>query len=228
MTNLRWFFADGGDENPDPVDPLSLWLVRAQCIRTGFPQLRGRGFGPREESVDVAVLEFAIDHAYFFGEALGALRPDLAARVLAADPSSRVALDATSGRTSMSDREVAEMYAAPMNFATEQRELQPENTWLPWWWLGRPGSTPPHTVRARMHVMLRRHFAAHVMYRMKIREDFWERAERHRERLPGQALTGLFGPWDHERLTIWVEETIEAYQRINGALPIVREQDAVG
>lgn len=221
MTNLRWSLPDGEEMG----EPFPLWFVRAQCVRSGFPKLKGNGFAQREDGIDLSVLERAIDHTYFLGEALGALCPDLAGRVLAADPSSRVALDASAGRMSLSDREVAELYAAPLNFATELLRTQPDPAWLPWWWLGSQGSTPPHTGRARMHVLLRRFFAVHVLYGIKNRADFWSRAESYRQRFDEQSRTGTFAPWDSEGLTAWVEGAVEAFQRIIGPLPAVRGQD---
>ncbi len=215
MTNIRLSFPE------DMGEPLPLWLVRALCGRSGFPKLRGSGFAQREDGIDLPVLESAIDQVYFFGLALGALRPDLARRVLASDPAGWAALDASSGRTTMSEREVAELFAAPENFATEQIRSQPDLAWLPWWWMGRLGSAPPHTGRARMHVMLRRFFAVNVLYGIAHPVEFPHRADDYRERYddrrafhPSSAL-----PHDMEGLAVWVEETVEAFERINGPLP---------
>lgn len=216
MTSLR-YLADG----EETAEPFAVWFIRGQCVRSGFPKLRGKGFAHREDGVDLVALEFAIDHTYFLGEALGALCPGLAARVLAADPSSRVALDASAGRMSLSDREVADLYAAPLNFATELLRTQPDPAWLPWWWLGSQGSTPPHTGRARMHVLLRRFFAVHVLYGIKNQTDFWGRAESYRLRSHEKSRTGAFAAWDPDGLTAWVEGAVEAFQRVNGRLPAV-------
>ena len=76
-----------------------------------------------------------------------------------------------------------------------------------------------------MHVLLRRFFAVHVLYGIKNRADFWSRAESYRQRFDEQSRTGTFAPWDPEGLTAWVEGAVEAFQRINGPLPAVHEQD---
>lgn len=222
MTNLRLSLPEGDD----PREPLPLWLVRALCIRSGFPKLKGKGFTQHEDGIDLSVLEFAIDHAYFFGLALGSLRPDLARRVLAADPAGWAALDASTGRITMSDREVDERFAAPENFATEQLRMQPELAWLPWWWMGRQGSTPPHTGRARMHVLLRRFFAVNVLYGVGHPTEFRSHAEDYRQRFDERRPVGAFAflPRDAGGLTAWIEETVEAFERINGPLPAAQAQ----
>lgn len=221
MTNLRLSL-----EGDDWREPLPLWLVRALCIRSGFPKLKGEGFARREDGIDLSVLESAIDHVYFFGLALGSLRPDLAGRVLAADPAGWAALDASTGRITMSDREVAERFAAPENFATDQIRTQPERAWLPWWWLGQRGSSPPHTGRARMQVALRRCFAVNVLYGVGHPAEFSDHAEDYRGRFDERCRVGPFAflPRDVDGPTAWVEETVEAFERISGPLPAAHEQ----
>jgi hypothetical protein len=217
MTYLRWSLPDGEEEMGEPFP---IWFVRAECMRVGYPKLRGDGFVQREDGIDLSALERAIDLTYLFGDALGSLCPDLAVRVLAADPSSQVALDASAGRMRLSDREIADLHAAPSNYATEALRAKPDADWLPWWWLGAQGTSPPHTGRARMHVLLRRFFAVHVLYGLANPADFISRAEHGPTLVAGEGRIAV-ASWDSEGLTAWVEETLEAFQRIVGPLPAV-------
>lgn len=220
MTNLRLSLPEGDEVR----DTFPMWFVRAQCVRAGFPKMRGKPLSPREEAVDVDTLELAIAHAYFLGETLGALCPDLAARVLAADPFAWVPLDASDGRDRLSDAEVVQMYAAPMNFATELRQTRPDWEWIPWWWLGNEGTQVPYAFRGRMRVLLRRQFAMHVLYRLNHRDEFWARVEAYREGYDERHV-GLFTSWDAEALAAWAEDAVEAFERLHGRLPALLGQD---
>ncbi len=216
MMNLRLSLPEGDEVR----ETLPMWFVKAQCVRSGFPKMRGKGLAPREDAVDIDALEFAIGHTYFFGEVLGALCPALANRVLAADPFAWVPLDATEGRESLSDGEVVEMYTTPLNFASELRRTRPDWEWIPWWWLGNEGTQVPYAFRGRMRVLLRRQFAVHVLYRLKHQDDFWGRVEAYRDRYNERRI-GTFASWDAEGLTAWVEGVVEAFERINGPLPVL-------
>lgn len=216
MMNLRLSLPEGDEVR----ETLPMWFVKAQCARSGFPRMRGKPLAPREDAVDVDVLESVIDHTYFLGEVLGALCPDLAARVLAADPFAWVPPDATEGRESLSDDEVVEMYATPQNFASELQRTRPDWEWIPWWWLGNEGTQVPYAFRGRMRVLLRRQFAVHVLYRLKHRDDFGDRVEAYRERYDERRL-GAFASWDARGLTAWAEEAVEAFERITGPLPVL-------
>lgn len=77
-----------------------------------------------------------------------------------------------------------------------------------------------------MHVVLRRFFAVNVLYGIGHPAEFWRHTEDYRERFDGRRPSGpsMSLPRDIEGLAVWVEETIEAFERISGPLPAAQAQ----
>lgn len=206
--------------------PLPVWVVGWMCFKAGFPKKRGGLLSKREDYVEVRYLEYAINHTYFLGEALGALCPDLAIAVLAADPSSWVPVDVSAGRVGLSDEEVARMYAASWNFATDVA-TQADAEWLLWSWLNNEDSRVPRDDRATFHLLLRRFFAVHVLYGLKNRDGFWSRAERYRRLTNEKSQGAQFGAWEPKGVTEWVEEAVGAFEEKMGPLRSALPEDGV-